>query len=119
MAALAQSPGEIDTSPQTVLETPDSTSSEQVYQPDYFDQFTPQTASDMVQVIPGFNIRGGGNNQRGFGEASLNILINGRRPSSKSSGANAILSRIPASNVIRIEILDLSLIHISEPTRPY
>ena len=106
MAALAQSPGEIDTSPQTVLETPDSTGSEQVYQPDYFDQFTPQTASDMVQVIPGFNIRGGGNNQRGFGEASLNILINGRRPSSKSSGANAILSRIPASNVIRIEILD-------------
>ena len=106
MAALAQSPGEIDTSPQTVLETPDNTSSEQVYQPDYFDQFTPQTASDMVQVIPGFNIRGGGNDQRGFGEASLNILINGRRPSSKSSGANAILSRIPASNVIRIEILD-------------
>jgi len=106
IAAVAQSADETATSAQTVVETPNNTPSEQVYLPDYFDQFAPQTASDMVQSIPGFNIRGGGNDQRGFGEASLNILINGRRPSSKSSGAGAILSRIPASNVIRIEILD-------------
>ena len=78
----------------------------QVYTPDYFTQFAPQTAADMVARLPGFEIRGNEGGARGFGEASLNILINGRRPSSKSSGANQILGRIPANNVTRIEIVD-------------
>ncbi|MEP3654053.1 MAG: TonB-dependent receptor plug domain-containing protein [Litorimonas sp.] len=78
----------------------------QVYTPDYFTQFAPQTAADMVARLPGFEIRGREGGERGFGQASLNILINGRRPSSKSSGANQILGRIPASNVTRIEIVD-------------
>ncbi len=78
----------------------------QTYAPDYFAQFAPQTAADMVAQIPGFEIRGGEGGERGFGQASLNILINGRRPSSKSSGANDILRRIPADNVKRIEIVD-------------
>jgi len=99
MTAMAQT-----VSPET--ETVESNGQTDVYGPDYFEQFSPQTASDMVANVPGFDIQGGGSGQRGFGEASLNILINGRRPSSKSSGANEILSRIPASNVIRIEIVD-------------
>ncbi|MEP4053221.1 MAG: TonB-dependent receptor plug domain-containing protein [Litorimonas sp.] len=78
----------------------------QVYAPDYFTQFAPQTAADMVARLPGFEIRGREGGERGFGQASLNILINGRRPSSKSSGANQILQRIPANNVTRIEIVD-------------
>lgn len=60
----------------------------------------------MVARLPGFEIRGNEDAGRGFGQASLNILINGRRPSSKSSGANQILGRIPANNVTRIEIVD-------------
>lgn len=76
------------------------------YSPEYFVQFAPQTAADMVARLPGFEIRGSEGNERGFGQASLNILINGRRPSSKSSGANEILRRIPADNVTRIEIVD-------------
>lgn len=60
----------------------------------------------MVARLPGFEITGGNSDDRGFGQASLNILINGRRPSSKSSRANQILGRIPANNVKRIEILD-------------
>ena len=60
----------------------------------------------MVERIPGFTLQGGGGGERGFGQASLNILINGRRPSSKSSNARDILGRIPASTVERIEILD-------------
>lgn len=87
-------------------ETENISSSTQTYTPDYFTQFSPQTAADMVSRLPGFEIRGGEGGARGFGQASLNILINGRRPSSKSSGANEILSRIPASNVTRIEIVD-------------
>ena len=84
----------------------------QTFEPDYFAQFAPQTAADMVARLPGFDIRGGEGGARGFGQASLNILINGRRPSSKSSGANEILSRIPAGNVSRIEILDGSTLDI-------
>ena len=84
----------------------------QSYTPDYFTQFAPQTAADMVARLPGFEIRGGEGGQRGFGQASLNILINGRRPSSKSSGANQILGRIPANNVTRIEIVDGSTLDI-------
>jgi len=78
----------------------------QSYTPDYFTQFHPQNANDMVRQIPGFNVQGGGNNNRGLGQASINILINGKRPSSKSSGANQILERIPADKVIRIDIKD-------------
>lgn len=72
----------------------------------YFSDFQPNTARDMVSRIPGFSLQNGGNGARGFGQASLNILINGRRPSSKTSGADAILGRIPADKVIRIDIKD-------------
>ena len=86
--------------------TPLSAKQTQTYAPDYFAKFQPQTAADMVSRIPGFSVQGGEGGARGFGQASLNLLINGQRPSSKSSGANQILSRIPAGNVVRIEILD-------------
>ncbi len=85
---------------------PENDSQTQIFEPSYFTQFAPQTAADMVSRLPGFEIRGGEGGERGFGQASLNILINGRRPSSKSSGANQILGRIPADNVTRIEIVD-------------
>ena len=76
------------------------------FSPSFFAQFQPNTARDMVSQIPGFTLQGGNNGARGFGQASLNILINGRRPSSKTSGADEILRRIPANKVIRIEIKD-------------
>ena len=103
---------------QTTLPAPESNEAAsnsdeiEVYTPDYFTQFVPQTAADMVARLPGFEIRGGGGDERGFGQASLNILINSRRPSSKSSGANQILGRIPASNVERIEIVDGASLNI-------
>ena len=78
----------------------------QSYTLDYFEQFQPNTAQDMITRVPGFTLQDSDDNQRGFGQASLNILINGRRPSAKSQNANDILGRIPAENVIRIEILD-------------
>ena len=78
----------------------------QTYAPAYFDEFQPNTARDMVARIPGFTLRGGNDGERGFGEADTNFLINGRRPSTKSQSANDLLERIPASSVIRIEILD-------------
>lgn len=101
MAGLAWAQSAPTPDPEDV---PDATQVES-YDPAYFEQFAPQTAADMVSRVPGFEIRGGGGG-RGFGQASLNILINGRRPSSKSSAANEILARIPADNVIRIDIVD-------------
>jgi len=80
--------------------------SAQSYTPDYFAQFQPNTARGMLGRIPGFTLQGGGNGARGFGQANLNILINGRRPSSKSSNANDILGRIPTQTVKRIDIVD-------------
>ena len=88
------------------LEQSQNTALAKSFAPDYFTQFQPNTAQDMVGRIPGFTLKDNSDNARGFGQATLNILINGRRPSAKSQNANDILGRIPSDNVIRIEILD-------------
>ncbi|MBO6689720.1 MAG: TonB-dependent receptor plug domain-containing protein [Henriciella sp.] len=71
-----------------------------------FQQFAPRTALDMVSQIPGFSISQSDEEQRGFGQADENVLINGQRISSKSTSARDALSRIPAENVEKIEIVD-------------
>lgn len=76
------------------------------FDPAYFLQFQPNTALDMVGRIPGFAIQSEDGGERGLGQATLNILINGRRPSSKSSDAGDILGRIPAGSVERIDMVD-------------
>lgn len=80
----------------------------QSFTPDYFERFAPRTAADMVTQIPGFQTNDNNNNNdsRGFGQAQENILINGQRVSSKSTSALDALARIPAANVVQIEILD-------------
>ncbi|MGB7373813.1 MAG: TonB-dependent receptor plug domain-containing protein [Pontixanthobacter sp.] len=78
---------------------------ENVYEPEYFERFAPRNALDMVSQIPGFVVRGGGGG-RGLGQANENVLINGERLTSKSDSARDQLGRIPASNVVRIEIID-------------
>lgn len=70
-----------------------------------FAQFAPRTALDMLTRVPGFSIRQGGQ-ERGLGQASINVLINGQRISGKSNDVVTELSRIPAQNVERIEIVD-------------
>ena len=55
-----------------------------------FQQFAPRTALDMVSQIPGFSISEGDDEQRGFGQADENVLINGQRISSKSTSAFSI-----------------------------
>ena len=75
------------------------------YSPADFAQFAPRNALDMLQRVPGFNIRGS-DDQRGLGQATGNVLLNGARPSSKSDDIFAQLTRIPASAITRIEIVD-------------
>ena len=86
-------------------EAPATDASRQVYTPADFARYSPRSAWDMVRQIPGFTVRD--NEQtRGFGNATGNILINGARPTNKTDEFETQLSRIPASSVVRIEVLD-------------
>ena len=75
-----------------------------IYQPQFFAQYNPVTALDMVRRVPGFSIDEG-ENVRGFGGAAGNVLIDGQRPSTKSADINEVLSRISADNVARVELI--------------
>jgi hypothetical protein len=78
--------------------------SHSVYPANFFDQYTPQNAMAMIKRLPGFSFDSG-SQARGFGGNAGNVLIDGVRPTSKSGGLEGALERIPASQVLRIEIL--------------
>jgi outer membrane receptor for ferrienterochelin and colicins len=87
------------------------------YPAEYFAQFSPFSASDMLDRIAGINVarQGGGggggpgssngSDRRGLGLGGDQILINGRRITGKSNEGNSQLSRIPANQVQYIEII--------------
>ncbi|NKI34669.1 TonB-dependent receptor [Wenzhouxiangella sp. XN79A] len=75
-----------------------------VYAAGFFDEYRPQTALDMVRLVPGFRIDNGGGG-RGLGGAQGNVLIDGRRPGAKQDSVSAQLQRIPASRVERLVLL--------------
>lgn len=74
------------------------------YSAEFFLPYNPITARDMVVQVPGFRIDEGGS-ARGFGGTAGNLLINGNRPSTKNDDAGEILGRIPASQVLRIDLI--------------
>lgn len=85
--------------------TPANATSDRVtYDATFFARFNPQTALDMVNNTPGFTLNTG-DQRRGFSGAVGNILIDDLRPSAKSQGVDGILGRIPASQVLRVELL--------------
>src|SRR5262245_26704376 len=90
------------TAPATAVAT--SSSDRVAYEAAYFAQYNPQTALDMVNQTPGFALDGG-EDRRGFSGAVGNLLVDGERPSTKSQSLEGILSRIPANQVVRIEVL--------------
>ena len=75
-----------------------------VFQPDFFAAQRPNTALDMVDRVPGFDVDDG-SGARGFEGAVGNILINGSRPASKNDTGSSVLSRTPANRVERIELI--------------
>lgn len=83
-----------------------------VYYPADFERFSPRNALDMLENVPGFTVERE-NNARGLGQASGNVLINGKRVSSKSAGTSEQLGRIPASKVVRIEVSDGASLNIA------
>ena len=76
------------------------------FTPEDFAIYAPRTALDMVRQIPGFSINQGDEGARGLGQADQNILLNGKRVSGKSNDSVTALSRIEASSVVRIELIE-------------
>jgi hypothetical protein len=77
-----------------------------------FTRFAPKTAYDMLIQVPSFTIKSQ-DQERGLGQASENVLINGQRIANKSSGAADQLKRTSAENVERIEVLDAASLGIA------
>jgi hypothetical protein len=109
-AILAASVGAWALHGQVLAQTPQEATASQmagdtvVYQPDFFQRYEPRTALDMVSRVPGF-IVDEGEERRGLSGASGNIRIDGAQPSAKSQSLEDILTRIPAGDVARIELV--------------
>ena len=112
-AALAQTPP--PPSDPNVAPAPVATpvAAKRVYTAADFARFAPKTAYDMLVQVPSFTIRSNDQSQRGLGQASENVLINGERIANKSGGAVDQLRRTPAPNVDRIEIVDAASLGIA------
>lgn len=76
-----------------------------VYEPGFFATGRRATALDMIQRLPAFTLKTQPA-QRGLGAGQANVLINGRPVISKAQSVSAILAAIPASEVIRIEVIE-------------
>lgn len=78
---------------------------QRTYERIFFDQFSPQTALEMIVRVPGFSFQEA-DTDRGLSQGGTNVLLNGRVITGKGGAATQQLSQISASSVIRIEILD-------------
>jgi outer membrane receptor for ferrienterochelin and colicin len=85
----------------------ESADSTVVYKAEFFAQYSPVTANDMLERIPGLDLSDSGSaaeSDRGLGTGG-NLLINGQRIAGKDNAAQDQLNRIPANEVERIEII--------------
>lgn len=113
VSASAANQGEIEEGPSAAAAGDAGPATRESYPASYFERFAPRNALDMLQRVPGFDVqtarennRHSSQSQRGLGQASENVLINRERLTSKSDSISDELARIPASNVVRIEVLD-------------
>ncbi|MEM7779772.1 MAG: TonB-dependent receptor [Pseudomonadota bacterium] len=97
-----------ESSAEALDETGEASSEEntrRTFVPSDFERFAPRSALDMAEQIPGFAIRSD-SGERGLGQATTNVIINGRRISGKSNGPVEALRRIPVDEVVRLELVD-------------
>ena len=79
-----------------------------VYDQQFFAQYNVSNAEDMLRLIPGVPaILDARNDQqeRGFGTAGTQVLINGRRFPGKANEINTNLRRIAPDSVLRVELI--------------
>lgn len=94
-----------------VAESGSARTSGQVYEAEFFTRFSPRTALEMLTQVPSFVIRDDGG-QRGLGQATANVLVNGQRLTGKSEDTFTQLGRIAASSVVRVEIVDAATLNV-------
>jgi hypothetical protein len=109
--SFAQEAPETGDAPPPEPALPATVEGPKTYVPADFARFAPKNALDMLRNVPGFAIREA-SQERGLGQATGNVLINGQRISGKSNDAVTELSRIPAQNVVRIEIRDGATLNV-------
>jgi outer membrane receptor protein involved in Fe transport len=74
------------------------------YDAAFFAAGAPANAMEMIQRVPGFAFDNG-DSVRGFEGAAGNVLIDGKRPITKTDDLEEVLRRVPASAVERIELI--------------
>jgi hypothetical protein len=86
-------------------QAPDASDERVVYHAAFYAPFAPRTALDMVKQTPGFVLAADQELRRGFSGAVGNVLIDGERLTAKSQTLSDVLQRVPAGEVLRIELL--------------
>jgi hypothetical protein len=82
-----------------------ATAGTEIFPADYFAAAHPADAYDMVRKLPGFELIDIDDEVRGFAGSRGNVLFDGRVPSGKQETLEQMLRRIPASSVLRIELI--------------
>lgn len=101
----ATAPALGDDAPEPVLAEGEADGAILAYPASFFTEFSPVTARDMINRLPGFSLSDGDTGRRGLADAFGNLLIDGQRPSDKTLGLGTVLQRIPANQVVRIELI--------------
>ena len=84
-----------------------------VYEPEFFVPYRPSHAKDMLERVPGASVvlndsggtLSGDDDRRGLRSQTTQVLINGKRLTTKGNSIADYFERIPASQVERIEII--------------
>jgi outer membrane receptor protein involved in Fe transport len=79
-----------------------------VYDENFFLRYSVNNAEDMLRLIPGVSVILDTRDQqqeRGFGTAGAQVLINGRRFPGKANEINTNLRRIAPDSVLRVELI--------------
>ena len=103
--AIAQVADDLPAGDTVETVSPEEATASNVFLADYFAQYAPRTALDMIGQIPGFSIRTGDLSKRGLGQGGANILVNGQRLTGKANPFDE-LDQILSKNVISITLLD-------------
>ena len=85
-----------------------------VFEPAFFVDARPDTALDLIARLPGFAFDSGNSGTRGLAGTAGNVLIDGRRPSTKSDDLDQILRRISAASVARVELVSYTQLRAHE-----
>jgi hypothetical protein len=76
-----------------------------VFAAEFFVAAQPSSAFEMVELIPGFSFKERNSDIRGLAQSGGNVLVDGKRIMSKQDSLQALLERIPATQVLRVELI--------------